>query len=477
MHVILERLRFLERALLEPTTPWRAALLVGCLGFLGGLVAWQRNSALSNPRSPYMDGYLKLADNVVAGHGFRFEPNGPLVTHRPPLYVMLLIPIALLPSGLEVPGMIALHAGLLAATVALTFRVARTLGGQQAGSVTPWLLLAQPIMVKSLPYMAPWFLEAGLYLLCLERIFHLAMTTSEVWKSQPRAARLWCAIELGILAAAMCLTHASRPLTLAAVWSAAAVWMARNGRLVLWRPLAIAALLAMAAVAPWAWRTSKAMGRPTLAGTNAGFSYFLGNAMWALDERSPADRETWQHMALRDAGISAKPAAVVHHWGLIDPEIDRQVNQRMRHHMRTHPGLVACKVTLQAIEFYLPGLWPMYQRVCVSSERQISRLSAREIAFRVAVSVYNLGLIALGLLSLTRLARGTREAAAGWWLLLGITAFAVPYFPFLVKAGISNYTIPTLPLWVALAAPSVARWLNGSQVCGDPDRLAEQRPE
>ena len=49
------------------------------------------------------DGYLQLAQNLAKGNGYVFEPNGPPVFHRPPLYPFLLVPIAYSPDYLQRP--------------------------------------------------------------------------------------------------------------------------------------------------------------------------------------------------------------------------------------------------------------------------------------------------------------------------------------------------------------------------------------
>ena len=45
------------------------------------------------------DGYLELAQNLVAGNGYVFEPGGHKVFHRPPLFPALLVPGMFLPEA------------------------------------------------------------------------------------------------------------------------------------------------------------------------------------------------------------------------------------------------------------------------------------------------------------------------------------------------------------------------------------------
>lgn len=55
------------------------------------------------------DGYIELAQNLVQGLGFVFEPGGAPVSHRPPLYPFILMPIALLPDVWQRPMIVLLH--------------------------------------------------------------------------------------------------------------------------------------------------------------------------------------------------------------------------------------------------------------------------------------------------------------------------------------------------------------------------------
>ena len=66
-----------------------AMYLVPALGF--GL-----NVEFTGPRH---DGYVEIATMLVQGEGFRFEPGGPPVMHRPPLYPVLLMPFVGLPAA------------------------------------------------------------------------------------------------------------------------------------------------------------------------------------------------------------------------------------------------------------------------------------------------------------------------------------------------------------------------------------------
>ena len=89
---------------LERLTLSRGALLV----FLAGLCSSLAISFVVRPMmqierpfggEPY-DGYIELAQNLVAGNGYVSEPGGPKVFHRPPLYPVMLIPGVLLPQSL-----------------------------------------------------------------------------------------------------------------------------------------------------------------------------------------------------------------------------------------------------------------------------------------------------------------------------------------------------------------------------------------
>jgi len=126
---------------LERLTLLRAALLV----FLAGLCSSVAISFVVRPMmqierpfggEPY-DGYIELAQNLVAGNGYVFEPGGSKVFHRPPLYPVMLIPGVLLPQSFWKTYVALLNSGLVGIASAVVLWWGRKLFGARIGG-TGW---------------------------------------------------------------------------------------------------------------------------------------------------------------------------------------------------------------------------------------------------------------------------------------------------------------------------------------------------
>src|SRR4051812_25850154 len=120
---------------LERLTLLRAALLV----FLAGLCS---SAAISFVVRPMMridrplgggtyEGDIELAQTLVAGNGYVFEPGGSKVFHRPPLYPVMLIPGVLLPQSLWRTYVALLNAALVAISSAVVLWWGRKLFGNR----------------------------------------------------------------------------------------------------------------------------------------------------------------------------------------------------------------------------------------------------------------------------------------------------------------------------------------------------------
>ena len=73
-----------------PESPRHAALLAFVVSMVCGLTC----TALGVSGSGFYDGYMALGDSLAHGVGYRFSAEEPLVLHRPPVYPLMLAPIA-----------------------------------------------------------------------------------------------------------------------------------------------------------------------------------------------------------------------------------------------------------------------------------------------------------------------------------------------------------------------------------------------
>src|SRR5262249_10972235 len=81
----------------------------------------------------------ELAQNIVSGNGYVFEPGGAKVFHRPPLYPLMLIPGVLLPHSLWRIYVALLNSALVGISATIVLWWGRKLFGPRIAGIA-WLL-------------------------------------------------------------------------------------------------------------------------------------------------------------------------------------------------------------------------------------------------------------------------------------------------------------------------------------------------
>jgi len=90
------------------------------------------------------DGYIQLARSLVAGDGYIFEKGGPPVFHRPPLYPLFLVPVALFPENLQRFIIVIPQSILVGFIGMMIFKIARQLYNQKIAVIALFLFLINP---------------------------------------------------------------------------------------------------------------------------------------------------------------------------------------------------------------------------------------------------------------------------------------------------------------------------------------------
>lgn len=252
------------------------------------------------------DGYLTLARSLAQGRGLALEARP--TAYRPPLYPILLAPIAATLGPGALPwGLAALHLGLGAGTVLLTHRAARGLGLSPARSLVASAIVAfDPVLVaQSRPVMTE-----------TPAAFLVAVTLAALTLSGIRGPILG---GLGFGLAGLCrpsLLPAAALAAIAGLVAGPGSWKARAGR----TALLVAATLAT--LAPWAWRNARVFGEPVWTTTHGGYTLALANnpayyadvldgppgAVWS----GPNQARWFAESARSTAGMS-EPEADRHH--------------------------------------------------------------------------------------------------------------------------------------------------------------------
>ncbi len=200
------------------------------------------------------DGYIELARHLVQGHGFVFEPGGTPVSHRPPLYPFVLMPVVLLPDGWQRPMVVFLHSLMVGGIGWLMFRMASYLLNRDVAKyavglllLNPWLYLnaknpTLPILLGFLYILFIYFIHQDVIDRCREQIDAKRVSLRSTW---------WLAGATGGL---LSLAHGVMIAVNFAVLMACMVVAIVRCRRELTQHTVFAGLISVIFIAPWTYR-------------------------------------------------------------------------------------------------------------------------------------------------------------------------------------------------------------------------------
>ena len=389
------------------------------------------------------DGYIQLARSLVAGNGYVFEKGGPPVFHRPPLYPIFLVPIAIFPESLQ-RYLIVIPQSLLVGFIGMMiFKIANKLYNQTVAVVALLLFWVNPWVYWNAKNPMTPILQTALYLIfsCfaageLLSVFGLRQDTRKL-------GLLLRGLVIGIVGAALVLTHpAMLPVVFVSIFILGIVAIFKNTKHLL-TPL-IAVMVAVCLIAPWTYRNWVVFGRFIPVGGNSGLAYFNGNVHWNFIEQQPQRQgETYTAASLRVMGIDGTEETYISWQGFKDVKYQVFANKKMVEHIKNHPALLIKKVIVNAIEYYFPAFTKHFLA--------IKNVSTEQWVF--TIFHFFLWLWAIAGVFYCR--------SKGTLLLVGIFIYAVWYFPFGSFIGHNLYTFGTIPLLCILSATGVVRFFNG----------------
>ena len=387
------------------------------------------------------DGYIELARSLMRGDGYVFEQGGVAVFHRPPLYPVMLVPIAFLPDFLQWPALILVQSALVGFIGVLIFKIAKYLFNVSVARISVGLFLLNPWVYWNAKNPMTPILQAMLYTL------FAAFVGSELLVifgrgTPPSRIRLWFKrLAIGALAAALALTHgAMLAVDIALLLVLLVAGIARRNRQALKTSIIAVATMSVL-IAPWTYRNWVVFHRfiPVVAGS--GLAYFNGNAHWAGIVPEPQRKgESCNDAGLRAAGIEGTEAARTHWKGLKDVELEDKVNKKMVEHIRAHPGAFMKKVLLNAVEYYFPMLTYPYLAVKVFSIESFG------------ITIFHLVLWGLAFVGIWRGRQENGSRLPTALMLCSIILYGIWYLPFATFIGHSLYTFGTIPFLSILAA-------------------------
>ncbi len=387
------------------------------------------------------DSYLEIGWNVIRGYGFVCEPGGPPV-FCPPFYPLVISPLTLLPVWLQRPCLIVVQSAMVGCIVFLIFRIAESLFSISTARIAVTVFLLNPWVYWNAKNPMTPITQGLLYILFVfligNGVFAILRGGAPPDKNKQQSVQ-WLAI--GGTAAALVLSHgavlASAAILLFVLFITAMV--RRNYQAV--ATSIISAVIAILLIAPWTYRNWVAFKRVIPVAGNSGFVYFQGLLHWNISGKdAQRPNETYRDAALRFLGKKGDESIYMQCYGLKDPDIDAQFNEKMKEHIRTQPGVFFKKLILNSIEYYFPSItYPFLAVKSFSMEN-------------LALTIFHLILWILALVAIWRGWKQKVHRQRIVLLLAPIFLYALWYWPFATFIGHSLYTFGTMPFLSILAA-------------------------
>ncbi len=386
------------------------------------------------------DGYIQLARNIVAGNGYVFEKGGPPVLHRPPLYPLFLIPVALFPDNLQ-QYIIIVPQGILVGLIGMMiFKIARQLYNQNVGKIALLIFLINPWLYLNAKNPTTAILQAFLY------IIFAYFTVLELF-NKSGLKPLQMGLIIGVVGAGLALTHAAMlPLIVLLIGILFTTSLIKNQKKI--STTVSAVLLMICLIAPWTYRNWIVFDRFIPVSGGAGLAYFNGNVHWLGIEAEPQKAgESYIDASLRVLGIEGTEQTRTQWSGFKDINLEDFANKKMIGHMKSHPILFLKKFILNAVEYYFPAFTTPFLAI-----KPITRSVAAE---QWGLSIFHLFLWITATIGIFCCPR------KGLLLFFGIIIYSAWYFPFATIIGHSLYTFGTIPFLCVISAVGIIRITNG----------------
>jgi 4-amino-4-deoxy-L-arabinose transferase-like glycosyltransferase len=380
------------------------------------------------------DGYIQLARNLAAGNGYVFEKGGPPVFHRPPMYPLFLVPVALFPESLQRYVIVIPQSILIGFIGMLIFKIGRQLYNKKIALVSLLLFLINPWVYWNAKNPMTAILQTFLY------IVFAYLACYELFKGL-KYSPLISAIFIGISGAALTLAHgAMLPVVFIFLFMIFIIAVKRGKRFL--TPV-FAGIIVIALIAPWTYRNWVVFHEFIPIAGGGGLAFFNGNVHWAGIEPEPQKKgETYIDASLRVIGIEGTEATATQWKGFKNIANEEKANRKMSQFISNHHFLFLKKIILNAIEYYFPAITKPFLAIKSISVEQIALT-----CFHIFLWIFAVGAIFC-------------SSKKGLLLLSAVIIYAIWYFPFATFIGHSLYTLGTIPFLSILAARGIGCFFN-----------------
>lgn len=381
---------------------------------------------LSNDFGAGNDGYIQLARNLVAGNGYVFEKGGHPVFHRPPMYPMFLISVAIFPENLQRFVIVIPQSILVGFIGMMIFKIGRQLYDYNIARIALLFFLINPWIYWNAKNPMTAILQTFLY------IIFIYLAAKELF-SKNLFSQILSGGLIGLSGAALALTHgAMLPVIIFFISIMFIVSVLRKKRIL--TPIT-GLVIALCLITPWTYRNWITFHRFIPVASGGGLAYFNGNVHWNLIENQPQKKgETYIDASLRVLGIEGNEKNITQWKGFENLQNDEIANAKMTENIKKRPVQFIEKTILNAIEYYFP--------VFTYHFLALKTISAEQIV----LTIFHLFLWIMAIIGIYY------YRINGLMLILIIAIYAVWYFPFATFIGHSLYTLGTIPYLSILAA-------------------------
>ena len=396
------------------------------------------------------DGYLQIASMIFRGEGFRFEPGGPLVMHRPPLYPYLIAPLTSYPVAIQryaVPSLNAIFAGT--STTLIYYLSVNIFNCQRSAIAAVVMFLINPWLHRLIIIPHTAMLQAMIFLAIATTLYALVIN-GRVKSPLSRKRFFLLTILYGALGGALGLTHGAGFAVFGISWlGLMTIILKSSGSNKLSRIISVllAAAFASAIISTWSIRNANNFPITFPITTGAPLNYFVGNVYWDIGGHNFDPEKSLKDNALFIGGVNLSEKDVIQYWGVMDPHHELTLQNSFKEHVLEHPGSVIKKTVLTSLDIFIPATHWFYCSYYNNASCANEGISGT--VHRFGISIYMGSILVLAFVSIKR-----HKAKRGpiFLLLFLAVLHILPYLPFGQWAPHGIYALSSLTLLIVIAS-------------------------